>query len=109
MKVSIRRYFAEDSGCASSTSLASGKPDHGTVMPQASTQRWRYSRSSSSTFFEVVDAELLLLLHHAVDLDRPRPQLERLRCACDLLRGAELVEIIVVDVDLLLGDGAVEH
>ena len=29
------------SGFASSTSLASGKPDHGIAMPHASTQRWR--------------------------------------------------------------------
>ena len=37
----MRTYFADDSGLASSTSLASGKPDHGIAMLQASTQRWR--------------------------------------------------------------------
>ena len=35
----MRTYFADDSGFASSTSFAIGKPDHGTAMLQASTQR----------------------------------------------------------------------
>ena len=58
---------------------------------------------------EVVEADLLLLFHHAVDLDGPRPQLERLGVAGDLLGGAEFVEIIVVGVDLLVRDGPIEH
>ena len=41
MKVSIRTYFADDSGFAISTSFAIGKPDHGTDIDQASTQRMR--------------------------------------------------------------------
>src|SRR5207253_25594 len=40
-KVCMTRYFADDSGFASSTSLASGNPDQGIAMPHASTQRWR--------------------------------------------------------------------
>src|SRR5712692_6243122 len=58
---------------------------------------------------EVVDADVLRLLHHAVDLDRPRPQLERLRRLGDGLGGAELVEIVVVVVGPLVGDGTVEQ
>ena len=37
----MRTYFADDSGLASSTSFFIGKPVHGTVIDQASTQRCR--------------------------------------------------------------------
>ena len=43
----MRRYLAEASGRAKSTSALSAKPLHGTAMAQASTQRRRYRRSSS--------------------------------------------------------------
>jgi hypothetical protein len=51
----------------------------------------------------------LRLLHHAVDLDGPRPQLERLRRLDDVLARAEFIEIIVAGIDPLLGDGTVER
>ena len=41
MNVSMRTYFADESGFANSTSFASGKPDQGTTIDQASTQRMR--------------------------------------------------------------------
>ena len=37
----MRRYFAPDSGFATFIRLASGTPDQGTAMAQASTQRCR--------------------------------------------------------------------
>src|SRR6516165_3948530 len=49
--VSICTYFAEPNGFAKSTKAAIGKPVHGTAIDHASTQRWRYSRSSSGNFF----------------------------------------------------------
>src|SRR5215813_13140669 len=58
---------------------------------------------------EIVDADLLRGLHHAVDLDRPRPQLERLRRLADALARAELVEIVVAGIDLLVGDRPIER
>ena len=58
---------------------------------------------------ELVDADLLRRLHHAVDFDRPWPQLERLRCPGDALGRTELVEIVVVGIDLLVGNRAVER
>jgi hypothetical protein len=39
--VSIRTYFADDSGFDSATRSLSGKPVHGTTIDHASTQRWR--------------------------------------------------------------------
>ena len=57
---------------------------------------------------EIVDADLERLFHHAVDLDRPRPRIQRLRRAGDGLLLAEFVEIIIVAVDLLVGDWPVE-
>ena len=38
------------------------------------------------------EADLLRLLHHAVDLDRPRPQLEGLRRLDHVLARAEFIE-----------------
>src|SRR5262249_54594340 len=57
---------------------------------------------------QVVDADLYRLFHHAVDLHRPWPDRQRLRGGGDRFRGAELVEIIVVAVDLLVGDRPIE-
>src|SRR5215469_15277969 len=57
---------------------------------------------------EIVDTELLLLFDHAVDLDRPGPKLQRLRGAGNVLGRTELVEIVVVGVDFLVGDGSIE-
>jgi len=58
---------------------------------------------------EIVDAELLRRLHHAVDLDGPWPQLERLRRLRDRLRRAELVEIVVILIDLLVSNRSIER
>src|SRR4029078_7531112 len=58
---------------------------------------------------EIVDTDLLRPLDHAVALARPRPQLERLRRLGDVLAHAELVEIVVAGVDLLVGDRPVER
>ena len=57
---------------------------------------------------QIVDADLDRLFHHAVDLDGPRPDLQRLRLLGDVLARIELVEIVVVAIDLLVGDRAVE-
>jgi hypothetical protein len=57
---------------------------------------------------EVVDADLERLLHHAVDPDGPGPDLQRLGLAGDVLRRIEFVEVVVVGVDLLVGDRAIE-
>jgi hypothetical protein len=58
---------------------------------------------------EIVEPDLLRLLYHAVDLDRPGAQLERLRRLGDVLAHAEFVEIVVVEIDLLFRDRAVER
>ena len=39
----------------------------------------------------------LRLLDHAVDLDRPRPQLQRCAARRDVLGGAVFVEIVVAE------------
>jgi hypothetical protein len=57
---------------------------------------------------QVIDADFQRLLHHAIDLDGPWPQLQRLRRLGDVLARTELVEIVVAEVDLLVGDGPVE-
>jgi hypothetical protein len=57
---------------------------------------------------QIVDADLLRRLHHAVDLHRPRPDWQLLRLLGDLFRRIEFVEIIVVAIDLLVGDRPIE-
>ena len=47
MNVFMTTYFAAEVGLAKSTSARIGNPVHGTAIDQASTQRCRYSRSSS--------------------------------------------------------------
>ncbi len=58
---------------------------------------------------EIVDADLHRFLDHAIDFHHPRPDRQRLRGCRDRFRGAELVEIIVVAIDLLVGDRPVER
>ena len=58
---------------------------------------------------QFVDADLERLFHHAVDLHRPRPDRQFLRLVGDFLGRIEFVEIIVVRVDLLVGDRPVER
>jgi hypothetical protein len=58
---------------------------------------------------QVIDADFQRLLHHAIDLDGPWPQLQRLRRLGDVLARTELVEIVVAEVDLLVGDRPVER
>jgi hypothetical protein len=58
---------------------------------------------------EFVDPDLLRRLHHAVDFHGPWPQLERLRRLGHGLGRAELVEIVVAGVGLLVGDRPVER
>jgi hypothetical protein len=57
----------------------------------------------------IVDADLHRLFDHAVDLHDPWPRVERLRGGGDGFLRAKFVEIIVVAVDLLVGDRPVEH
>ena len=58
---------------------------------------------------EIVDADLERLLDHAIDLYGPGADLQRLGLLGDTLRRIKLVEIIVVAVDLLVGDRTVER
>ena len=57
---------------------------------------------------QIVDVEGQRLLDHPVDLDRPRPQFQRLRLAPDRFVGAELVEIVVGRRIFLVGYRPVE-
>ena len=49
---------------------------------------------------EVVDGDLARRFDHAVDLDLPRPRLQRLRRVIDVLGFAEFIEIVVMLVDV---------
>src|SRR5215211_811872 len=58
---------------------------------------------------EVVDADVERLLDHAVDLHGPGPGLQRPGRGGDALRGAELVEVVVVAGELLRRDRPIER
>ena len=60
-------------------------------------------------FQQIVDVDGDRLFDHAVDLDRPRPQLEGLRVAPDRLVHPEFVEIIVGRRIFLVGQRPVER
>src|SRR6516165_11211295 len=58
---------------------------------------------------EIVDADLLRLFHHSVDFDRPGTQLERLRRFGDAFARAEFIEVVVVGIDLFVGDRTIKR
>ena len=59
-------------------------------------------------FEEIVDIERLRLFDHAVDLDRPGPDLQRLCLARNGFVGAEFVEVVVARRVFLIGQRPVE-
>ena len=89
-------YLAEPSGSAMRSNWLTGNPVQGTVIAQASTQRCRYTRSSSCTCFSRSSiADRARLLHHALRLT------DQGRCFSDLSRAPEILvfaELIIVVV-----------
>ena len=92
----MTRYFADPSGRARSTSFASGNPVQGIVIPHASTQRWRVTRSSSGIRRISVSASVRISSSTRPSMTTSHgANSQRLRRFPDVLVGAELVEVVV--------------
>ena len=93
-------YLADDSGRARSTSALKANPLHGTAIDHVSTQRWRYSLSSSGIFLSSVSMSTVISFSTMPSKPHgPGPDLERLRRILDVLLTAELVIIVVAGRD----------
>jgi len=96
-------YFRARGGLDLLSRSPSGKPTHGMTIDQASTQRIRYTRSSSGKRLdELINLEDLRARHFAFDSQLPGMRSQSAGVCCGItLVGAELIEVIVV------GDGVV--
>ena len=110
MKVSIRTYFgrAKRAGEINQLGERETRPGdrHAPCFNATVTVGALFERQLTD---QIIDADFHRLFHHAVNLHCPRPDRQRLRGSGDRFRRAEFIEIIVVAVDLLIGDRTIER